>query len=419
VSNSTLNTAEIKLTDDQKKVIELLNSTNNAFITGPAGTGKSVGFKYWLRNNRIPVLASTGAAALLLGGRTFHSFFGLGIMQGPVELIIEDAINKKSVRNNLKFCESIAIDEISMIPSEVLSVAEEIARLVRGKDIPWGGLRIIALGDFLQLPPVSKHGSDIDWAFASDVWEISGFKVSLLREVIRTSNFEFASMLNKIRKGVYNREIFDFLLSHQEEVTTDFEGTRLYPHRARVDAVNMEMLAKLPGKVVEIPTTYRGKEQYLKSLKSSMPIPEVLCLKEGALVMVRRNAPDFSYVNGSIGTIVKIADEYLGVHLIGSNSTIQLAKCSFDHLDGSGDIACSARNFPISLAWACTIHKAQGATIDRVSVDLRGIWEGGQAYVALSRVRESENLIIEGWDNDSIRADENVVRYYEELEASN
>lgn len=409
-------------TEGQKIALSYLRSRSNVFLTGPAGTGKSAIFSEFLKEEKlkrkIPVLASTGAAAVLIGGRTFHSFFGLGTMMKDRHIIVADALDNPNIRRNISTVSTFAIDEISMIPAEALSIAEEITRKIRERHEVWGGVQLLTSGDFLQLPPVSTEKTPAEWAFRGDVWERSQFKICYLTEVVRTHDMSFVSILHRIRRGVYDQEIYDFLKERMisEDALDVYEGTRLYPHRRSVDEVNYRKLEELPGEEKSFETWFTGDDRYYDSLKRSMPIPEVLRIKVGALVMIRRNAQDLSYVNGTLGVIKEIHPDYLlieSTRLNGSKYLIPLDRTSYDWVNGSGRTIASAKNFPITLAWACTIHKAQGATIDNVCVDLRGVWEHGQAYVALSRVRHVDGLKIMGWDNSSIRVDPSVVGYYD------
>lgn len=416
--------ANFEYTKDQQIAYSHLNSKNNVFITGPAGTGKSSIFAEYLRDaekiQRIPILASTGAAAVLIGGRTFHSFFGLGTMQKSRHQIVEEALDNPNIEKNMTRSSIIAIDEISMLSSETLSVAEEIARRIRGNNNVWGGFQVLASGDFLQLPPISNDNSSHDWAFQGDIWKRSDFKVCALTEVVRTDDKDFVELLHRIRRGGYDKEIYDFLKRRTisfDDLDT-YTGTRLYPHKLSVNEVNLRKLAELPGEEKSFTTMFKGDEKYIKSLTRNLPIPEVLVLKVGALVMIRRNAMDLSYVNGTLGIVKEIHSDYILLevkNLKGRVFNVALERCSYEWLSGNGTVMASARNFPLTLAWACTIHKAQGATIDNVCVDLRGVWEHGQAYVALSRVRHVDGLKIMGWDNNSIHVDSSVVSYYDEL----
>jgi len=413
---------EAVLNADQAAALKALHGTDSLFLTGEAGTGKSFTLGRYLRSmpHRIPILASTGAAAVLVGGQTFHSFFGLGILSGPRRQVVGRAINSDRIRDNLMEHSTLVVDEVSMLSGYVLSVAEEIARLVRGNDKPWGGIRIVACGDFAQLPPVLDGltpGADERWAFQSDVWHRTRFRAAVLRRVMRTGDTEFLRILNLVRRGRYTRDVYDFLdARYRESLPESWDGTRLHGRRDTADSYNLRRLNELPDPLTVIPTAFSGDERYHAALVKALPIPEALLIKPGALVMIRRNAPDFSFVNGTLARVASISPDRMTLDLVDGSDTVELGKCRFDWRDGEGKVVYTAVNFPVTLAWACTIHKAQGSTLDRMCVDLRGLWEYGQAYVALSRARSASRIVVVGWDDGCIRADPDVIDFYNRLE---
>ncbi len=408
-----------KLTPCQATALDVLQRQGNVFLTGAAGTGKSFLLDRYLADkhtDEFPVVASTGAAAVLVGGRTFHSFFGLGILEGGPDATVAKALRNRKLLNRLHRAHCVFIDEISMLSGLTLAVAERIARRVRGRDEPWGGLRIVAVGDFAQLPPVTPNMQGKDWAFLHPVWQESDFTPALLSTVMRTQDTEFLEILNFIREGIVNERVHAFLNNHVETETDGVEGTRLYPHRAQADAYNLRRLEEIPAPVHAIPTVYSGAERFVESGKRVVPIPETLLLKEGALIMMRKNdvSGSMRWVNGSLGHVRHVSDDVLHVTLL-SGEAIRVAKEKFTCLDGDGNETMAAWNFPVTLAWASTIHKAQGASLDRMIVDIHQLWEPGQAYVALSRVRSGAGLRIERWNPSSIRADAMVTAFYDLL----
>jgi len=410
------------LTPCQQRALEVLNGDSNVFLTGEAGTGKSYLLGQFLEGKgtkRYPVVASTGAAAILVGGRTFHSFFGLGILEGGVESTISRALRSRKLIDRLIQADCVVIDEVSMLSGTVLETAERIARKARDNDAPWGGLRIIAVGDFAQLPPVDDSVSGKEWGFLHDVWQRSQFIPILLKTVVRTHDMEYLKLLQSIRNGDVNSDVEEYMNSKVINNTDDFEGTRLYPHRASVDAYNLKKLDELKGKLWEFTTAYTGKESYIDILRKKAPIPEKILLKKGALIMIRKNdtshkEPQMIYVNGSLGHVHRISEDTLEIDLL-TGRRIKLSKQSFDMLNGDGDVIAQAYNFPVNLSWASTIHKAQGATIDRVLVQLQSLWEPGQAYVALSRTRSGDNLFLESWSAGSIIVEPMEQQFYERL----
>lgn len=407
------------LTGCQRDALDVLEREGNVFLTGAAGTGKSYLLERYLKDKptkAFPVVASTGAAAVLVGGRTFHSFFGLGIMEGGLEATIARAMKSRRLMQRLQQACCVIIDEVSMLSGATLHAAERIARKARNMDEPWGGLRIVAVGDFAQLPPVTPGMNVKDWAFAHPTWIESGFQPALLSTVMRTRDAEFLDVLNLVRAGTANDEVRRFLDARLIDESEEIEGTRLYPHRAKADAYNHRRLESIPGSMHFFETQYMGDRRAIESAKRSLPIPEVLQLKEGALVMMRKNdaSEERLFVNGSLGYVRGIEEDALTIALLsGEEVTVEPQK--FSTLDGDGNELAAAWNFPVTLAWATTIHKAQGASLDRMIVDLSALWEPGQAYVALSRVRSADGLFIERWSASSIRAEPMVTAFYDAM----
>ncbi|MGZ3688986.1 MAG: RRM3/PIF1 helicase-like protein, partial [Bdellovibrionota bacterium] len=245
-------------------------------------------------------------------------------------------------------------------------------------------------------------------------WNRSRFEPAVLKTIVRTQDREFLDVLNDVRQGQVTPRVRDFLNSRLLPAGQEFEGTRLFPRRDMVENFNLSRLNALPGTARTFETTYTGSDRHIQDLRKVAPVPEVLHLKENALVMLRQNDPQGRWVNGSLGTVAAIADHRLKIALW-NGLEIELDKASFTLLDAEGMEVAAATNFPVNLAYATTIHKAQGMTLDKVLADLRNLWEPGQAYVALSRVRSPENLFLSGWTPSSIRMDGAVRDFYDAL----
>lgn len=405
------------LTAEQEFGYRALLGNENIFITGEAGSGKSFLIRQFIKQKKFgsfPILASTGVAAVLIGGRTFHSFMGLGIMEGGPRQVLEKAIHDKRLAKRLKDIEGFILDEVSMIPGEALQVAEEICRFHRKSDLPWGGLRVIAVGDFAQLPPVVPGSREKPWAFLSSTWKATQFQNILLKQNMRTSDNEFLSVLNDVREGYISERVRIFLNLAQEKFQIQSEGTRLFPYRKQTESYNLCQLEKVDGKLYSYPTIYSGQDRYVQALKKNSPLADVIRLKKGALVMLRQNDAQMRYVNGSTGKVRNLSENTIEIELL-NGRTIELEKSSFTLLDADGKEMASLCNFPISLAWATTIHKSQGMTLDGVVVNLKSLWEAGQAYVALSRVRFPEKIIVEAWGESSIKSDPWVKKFYDQF----
>ena len=392
-----------------------LQGTQNIFITGGAGSGKSYLIRHFLSgqdHREFPMLASTGAASVLVGGRTFHSFFGLGVMEGGVEATVEKAAKNRQVVRRLKKIKGFIVDEVSMLSGQTLRAAEIISRRVRGNDLPWGGLRVVAVGDFAQLPPVERYGSTTrGWAFLDPVWEWSGFETQFLRTQTRCRDEEYMRVLSQVREGMVTPEVRAYLDSKVEIEPEDYTGTVLFPRREETERFNLRKLSALESKPEVFETMYSGDARSLAALKKYAPIPESLTLKLEALVMLRQNDPQGRWVNGTTGLIKRITPGRLTIELL-NGRLIEIEKATFSMMDAEGEVVAAAINFPIQLAWATTIHKAQGATLDRMRVNLANLWEPGQAYVALSRLTLGQDLSIDRWDVKSIKVDPTVIQFY-------
>jgi ATP-dependent exoDNAse (exonuclease V) alpha subunit len=404
------------LSEDQKTAFEMLESGENVFLTGGAGSGKSYlvrCFREQVNPKTFPLLASTGAAAVIIGGRTFHSFFGLGIMDGGEQATLARVQNDQRALKRIAQVDGIIIDEISMIPASALRVAEEISRQARNSDLPWGGMRVIAVGDFAQLPPVSRTNQR-EWCFQDSVWRKSGFLIAQLKHNQRLQEGEFLNVLADVRAGVVTPLVREFLDAHLREDDPDDKCTRLFPRRDQSEFFNQKELAEIQKPEVRIASIYLGLEKHIEILKKNCPVPAELVLKEGCKVMFVQNDVQKRWVNGTQGTVLAIESDRVIVEKQ-SGRDVTVEKSQFAIQDAEGNVIASVINFPLQLAYATTIHKSQGATLDSLWVDLTRLWEPGHAYVALSRLRTSQGLKLLGWTPKSIIADPAVLKFYSNL----
>jgi ATP-dependent DNA helicase PIF1 len=402
-----------ELTKSQKKAYDaILNGKENIFLTGAAGTGKSFLIKKVREKRNIPLISSTGSSAILIGGRTLHSFFGLGILQGGIEATVKRALNNYKLMERMVKTNELIIDEISMISGDVFMTADLIARMAkRNPHVPFGGMRIIITGDFFQLPPITKD-RNTDWVFQNDSWEEANLQPYYLEEIVRTKDKEFMEILGNIRKGNLNKEVSEFLQSRKKKAK--IPTAKLFARRNAVINYNKRELEDINEKLHIIETLYWGKESSVKSIKRNAPVSEELHIKKNALVMIRINDQQQRYVNGSLGYVRRIENNLVVIKLL-KGPVVTIEKHTFETFDGDGEVVASATNFPLSLAYAVTIHKSQGATLDSATIDLKNLFEAGMAYVALSRVKDPKYLFIEDFDIKSIYANKDVLAFYESL----
>lgn len=408
--------SEVQLCEEQINALNQLNSGENVFLTGQAGSGKSFLIREFIKEMGLkdfPILASTGAAAVLVGGRTFHSFFGLGLLEGGPEKVKEKAFKDGKLKKRLSQIEGIIIDEISMIGGEVLNVAEEIARHHRGNNHPFGGLRVIAIGDFAQLPPISKTNSR-DWCFKHSVWERTQFQMAYLKSNHRTEDPDFLKVLNYVREGIFNQEVGQFLQAKTKRHDENASGVRLFPFRKQSEDYNLYQLNKIKSDELVIPTIFWGENLKVDKLKHNFPFPEELKLKIGAEIIFTQNDPQKRWINGTQGKVVDFQSHKFVIEKKNGRD-VTVDKVQFDFLNGDGEIVVSAVQYPLALGYATTIHKSQGATLDELWCDLGRLWEPGQAYVALSRLKTSQGLNLIKWTPGSIKADRDVLDFYRDI----
>lgn len=406
----------VDLSSEQSVALELLRSGENVFLTGGAGSGKSFLIRHFMKevdSKEMPILASTGAAAVLLGGRTFHSFFGLGIMEGGPDAAYSRASKDARLMARLRKVEGVVIDEISMIPGQALMIAEALAQRARDSKLPWGGMRIIAVGDFAQLPPVTQTGQR-DWCFLNQVWRSSGFQPMMLSHNQRVSDNLFLDVLSDVRNGLSSERVRDFLNEHTQVHDEDHPGTRLFPRKVNAEKFNEKKLDELAEERVTIDSIYFGSEKHIELLMKTAPVPVKLVLKLGCRVMFLQNDPQRRWVNGTRGIVTDITLDKVTVKK-DNGREVEVDKSSFALQDAEGNIMASVIQFPLTLAYATTIHKSQGATLDDLWCDLSSLWEPGHAYVALSRLRGAEGLHLIGWNPRSIIVDPKVLDFYNKL----
>lgn len=410
-------TTENSLSKEQQVALDLCRSGDNIFLTGGAGSGKSYVVREFMKDvdpKQMPILASTGAAAVLLGGRTFHSFFGLGIMEGGAEATFNRIMNDAKTLKRIRQVEGVIIDEISMIPGEALNVAERISQMAKESTLPWGGLRIIAVGDFGQLPPVTKHGQKRDWSFLTETWQRTGFQNCILNFNQRIQDGNFLKVLADVREGKVSPLARDFLEEHTKDHDEDHPGTRLFPRRDQSELYNQKKLSEINEVEHIVDSIFIGEQRFIDILSKSAPVPAQLKLKIGCRILFLKNDPQKRYVNGTRGTLVSHESDHLIVKKDGGRE-VKVEKISFSLLDADGNVKASVIQFPVNLAYATTIHKSQGATLDELWCDLGSLWEPGHAYVALSRLREPSGLHIVRWSPRSFIVDPAVQKFYQNL----
>lgn len=425
-----MDSSSISLNNEQRRALDgCINGERSVLVTGPGGTGKSVIVPMILSELRqrfsddpasVVVTASTGSAAYLVGGVTLHRFAGIGIEENNVDLMERKARRYKKIYNKTRV---LIIDEISMISGHLFNNLSKVAQRIRGNDAPFGGIKILMFGDFLQMPPVSKSDSDA-LVFETDAWKEMNPEVVLLKEDMRQSNPAFSRVLSKIRMGECDDNCAVHIRSLDRHIQYDdgVDPVMLYAKRAEADAHNNFKMAQLEGEEMSYTSIDHG---YLTSLEQC-PSPHVIKLKVGAQVMLNRNLSSIA-VNGCIGTVTgfemlpesKSNTRYPVVSMVlpgNEMMTMHMYPIEWKIETSYGEVVASRIQLPLMLSWAVTIHKSQGRTIPRVWIDMKGIFQQNQAYVALSRCTDPNNLQVVNFNRDYISADERSKNFYHILE---
>ena len=381
-----------------------LDAGRNVFLTGMAGTGKSTLLRGLIeeRGNAVTITAATGIAALNVGGVTLHRWSGM--MLGPRsdqddeeyfrQLQHDQRFSVRAGFDRVRDCEMLVIDEISMLSGRTLQFLDFLCRRLRRCDEPFGGIQIVATGDFLQLPPVRKNPAvPYDWAFLTKAWSDAAFAVIHLTKIHRQEEPDFTRALSSFRQGDIRGA--DAGVLHRRVVSfPDANITRLYTHNVQVDKWNAYRLGELPGEEIVLDARLSGPDSQQQFLCNNLLTPQQLVLKPGARVMFTVNNAEVGYVNGQVGVVETVAAGRVIVATEGSTLDVPRFTWRYDERDKT---SAAFTQFPLRLSYALTIHKAQGLTLDSAYIDVRAAREPGQAYVALSRVRTLAGLHLKGW----------------------
>jgi ATP-dependent DNA helicase PIF1 len=410
---------------DQRIALARINEGRNVFLTGAAGTGKSSvtveAIRRRLGDRSLKVCATTGVAALNLRDK-LHAMFGehvdtstiyrwAGIGLGPkpgqpfdeyLSYMRGRGFSWQGACRRIRGTRTLIIDEVSMLPGRVLEFVDYVCRAVREDVRPFGSIQVIAVGDFLQLPPVAKTGL-YDWAFQSPCWAAMDFSSVSLRTVHRQDDPDFISILNQFREGTVTKAGAG-ILKRRVAMFPSSRILRLFTHNTQVDKWNAYQLGALDSSEYTFDAQGEGPAAEVEWLQKNLVTPTRLTIKQGARVMVTANLRDASQqdallaANGDIGTVMGWS-HLVGVIRVrldnGREIDVEPHEWEYDPT-AEGDTGVF-RQFPLRLAWACTIHKSQGLTLDSALVDIRAAREPGQAYVAISRVKSLAGLHLKDW----------------------
>lgn len=406
---------------NQGLALEILLSGQSALLTGPAGTGKTFVLNQFIKlakyeGKHVSVTATTGLAATHLGGTTIHAWAGIGVSDMIGNGFVEHMA--KGRREIIEKTDALIIDEISMLHDYRLDMVDEVCRLVRRKDEPFGGIQVIMSGDFFQLPPVNRDGSrEGGFVVNSNVWQELEPVILYLDEQFRQrEGDDLLDILTSLRGNDLRRRHAELLLARTDVAPPeDAKLTELHTTNVDVDRINELQLAKLGGDELVYQQHSTGSANYVENLQRSVLAPSVLTLKQGALVMAVKNDPNRRYANGSIGTVVDFepGTDYPVVEFL-NGKTVTMQPDTWELRDGDKKRA-SISQVPLRLAWAITVHKSQGMTLDAARIDLRKAFVPGMGYVALSRVKNIDNLYLTGINRMALTMSEDAQVIDEQL----
>lgn len=384
----------------QAQALRVMLEGHSVFLTGAPGAGKTYVLNEFIRRatragKTVAITASTGIAATHIGGTTIHSWSGLGIKDVLTDWDRERLQSTDRLVKRYNAADVLVLDEVSMLHGNRLNMVNDVAKLLRKSDKPFGGLQVILVGDLFQLPPISRGNEMVDFAHLSAAWAELDPKICYLTEQHRQVNDELLDLLQAMRRGDVN-ELHEAALQERlrEQRPGDLVVTRLYSHNIDVDGINQKHLQAIQrtGVVYEMETS--GQAAKIEQLKKSVLAPEELEIKIGAEVMFVANNFPAGFVNGTRGRVVDFVDNLPLVELPNGRE-IKVERHSWK-LDEDGKTRAEVAQLPLRLAWAITIHKSQGMSLDAAEIDLSRSFTPGMGYVALSRVRSMGGVYLTG-----------------------
>lgn len=411
----------------QDEALNILKTGANVFLTGEPGSGKTHTVNEYVNylhsyNIEPAITASTGIAATHIGGMTIHSWSGIGIKNKLDKYELDKIAGTEYVSKRLRRTKILIIDEVSMLSAETLTMVDAVCREVKQNSEPFGGLQVVFVGDFFQLPPIVKaeRGDNYQdtlmespvarFACDSPAWERARPIVCYLTEQHRQDDKTFLSILSSIRTNDFNEDHMVHI--EKRKITHSSAPTgipKLFSHNADVDRVNDDTLSKIESEIRVFEMSSQGAPALVAGLIKGCLSPEKLTLKVGASVMFTKNNPREGFVNGTLGTVVGFGSTS-GHPLVKTvnGATIETAPLEWA-VEENGVVRARITQVPLRLAWAITVHKSQGMSLDAAVMDLSSVFEFGQGYVALSRVRRLSGLHLLGWNERTFQVHPEIL----------
>ncbi len=403
----------------QKDALEIVELGYSVYLTGEAGSGKTYLLNKFIsflqkKHAHVGITASTGIAATHLGGRTIDSWSGLGMRDDIALAQIHQLAQKPSLRKRIQKTKVLIIDEVSMIHGKRLDAIDQICRVIKGINAPFGGMQIVLTGDFFQLPPVSEERRNFDYVYKSRVWQEMNPHILYLESQYRQTDPQFNDVLYAIRNNCVSDHTIALLRQTMgQEIEGGITPTKLYTHNIDVDAINQGEL----NKIMQEPHVYNmeahGNEEVVGALKRGCLAPERLVLKKGAQVMFVRNNFEAGYSNGTVGKVIGF-EKNMPIVETYDKKRIVVTPIQWTVTEEE-KVYAELVQVPLRLAWAITIHKSQGMTLSCAEVDLSKSFVHGMGYVALSRVRSLKGIKLLGINQLALQVNPEITEYDKHL----
>jgi len=420
----------------QDQALSILKTGANVFLTGEPGSGKTHTVNeyvaYLHERGVLPAItASTGIAATHIGGMTIHSWSGIGIKTQLTKYDLDKITSTEYVAKRILRATVLVIDEVSMLSSAMLSMVDAVCREIKRAPEPFGGMQVVLVGDFFQLPPIMKAEAvasaqtafikepSVRFAYGSAAWARANPVVCYLTEQHRQDDHDFLSILSAIRSNGFGGNHLRQIEARKIEQRRAPDGApKLFSHNADVDRVNDDMLAKLPGVPRVFTMSSQGRDTLVAVLQKGCLSPEILRLKVGAAVMFTKNNPKEGFVNGTLGSVLEF-DQTSGYPIVKTRNGKRIEVEPADwRVEENGKVRARIMQLPLRLAWAITVHKSQGMSLDEAVMDLSQVFEFGQGYVALSRIRRLSGLHLLGWNERTFQVHPEVLAKDESFRAA-
>lgn len=407
----------------QRQALGVMLGGDSVFLTGAPGAGKTYVLNEFVRRaekrgKRVAVTASTGIAATHIGGATIHSWSGLGIRDTLTSSDKEWLKSNDRLRRRYSATDVLVIDEVSMLHGVRLDMVNEACKLLRGNSTPFGGIQVILVGDLFQLPPVNRASDQTDFVHTSAAWVELQLKVCYITEQYRQAGDRLLDVLEAMRRGELEDWHTEALMERLGKLpAAGVAITRLYAHNIDVDAINEQHLSALGGETKTYIMETKGSASKVEQLARSVLAPDSLVLKTGAEIMFVANNFGIGFVNGSRGQVIGFQNGLPRVRLTGTGRTITVEQHGWT-LTEDGKKRAEVIQLPLRLAWAITIHKSQGMSLDAAEIDLSKSFAPGMGYVALSRVRSLAGIYLNGMNDMAMKLHPDIFEFDAKLRAA-